>query len=256
MTSTSEPDDGTTRNTTSRILSIAAAVSIVIAGLSVTAYAFLGFPTPNWTFGAPGLLVAAAGVAGLRYRWLYLAGLAPLVAILGVAGQVLAYDLARPDETSYFLGSALTIVSGSLAAGLGVAAAFGANGWQLPAASVVSLAAIPILFWSVIGSNPASAADDDTSTAERESAVDVELVDYFFVVDPELLAGDEVVHLRNTGTFPHNFVIEDLDVAVFVPPGRDTFLRMPEPEESITLICTIGNHLELGMRLDVPASYP
>lgn len=137
----------------------------------------------------------------------------------------------------------------------GVAVAFGTSTWRLPVATLLSLAAIPVIFWSVIGSNPASAVDDDISTAERESVVDVEMIDYFFVVDPAVLDRAQVVHLRNTGTFPHDFNIEELDVDVFVPPSRDTYLRLPDPErDPFTLVCTIGNHLDLGMRLDVPGS--
>jgi hypothetical protein len=72
------------------------------------------------------------------------------------------------------------------------------------------------------------------------------------VVDGSELQPGAVLRLRNTGTLPHDFTIGALDVAAFVPPGRDTYLRMPdEPAATFELICTVGDHLERGMRLTV-----
>lgn len=237
----------------SRALGVIAAASLVLAGLSLAAYALTGFTTRNWTVAGPGILVAAAGIAGFRARWFHLAGLVPSVAILGIAGPILAYDLARPGETPYFVGTVLIIVGGCLAAVFGTASAVTSARRALPVAVIIAAAALPLAFWSVLSSSPASAATDvDISDTERRSAVDVEMIDHFFVVDPALIRGGQVVHIRNTGALPHDFTVEGLDVAVFVPPGRGTYLRMPEADqETLQLICTVGDHLELGMRLDI-----
>lgn len=238
-------------------LSIVAAASLLLAGLSLAAYALTGLTTRDWTIAGPGLLVAAAGVAGLRNRWFHLAGLAPIGAVLSIAGPILAYDLARPDETGYFIGSVAIIVGGCLAAIFGTVAALTSARRALVASMLGVLVATPIAFVTVINGNPASAAtDNDISDTERRMAVDVEMVDYAFVVDPQNLTTGQVVHLRNTGSLPHDFSIVGLDFAVFVPPGRTTYLRLPESGQAgYHVICTVGDHLDRGMHLDpVPAS--
>lgn len=119
------------------------------------------------------------------------------------------------------------------------------------------MAVTPIVFAVVISGSPASAtADDDISDDERTSAVDVEMVDYAYAVNPSLLDDRRVVHLRLTGTLPHDFTIAALDVAMFVPPGRDTYLRLPEPLTNDVVVCTIGDHIERGMRIDLARNVP
>jgi hypothetical protein len=231
----------------------AAAVSLVVAGLSLAAYALTAFTTRDWTVAAPSLLVAAAGVAGLRTRWLLLVGLVPIGAVLSVAAPILAFDLARPGEVAYLVGTVTVIVGSCLAAVLGTLAALRSDDRWLPLAALGGLALVPIVGIYVIGSNPASAATDGGITeSERAAAPIVEMVDYAFAVDPTLLRAGEVIHLVNTGTLPHDFTVTDaaVDVAVFVPPGRDTSLRLPESNtEPFTVVCTVGDHQDLGMRL-------
>lgn len=235
-----------------RPVTLIAAASLLLSGLSLAIYALAAFTTRDWTIAGPGLLVAAAGIAGLRNRWFHLAGLVPIGAVLSVAGQILAYDLARPQETSYFVGSVSIIVGACAAAIFGVASAIDGRR-SLPIGIVGVLIATPLVFVAVVGSNPASAdAADGITDVERVAAVDVELVDTAFAVDPGDLVGGAVLHLRNTGTLPHDFTIPALDVAVLVPSGRDTYARLPDSvPTTFEVICTVGDHLELGMRLDV-----
>ncbi len=90
-------------------LQVATALAVLISGLSVGVYSLIAFAAPEWALAGPGLLVAAAGLVGLRYKVALLAGTIPLGAILSIAGPVIAFDLARPDETPYFLGSLLSL---------------------------------------------------------------------------------------------------------------------------------------------------
>lgn len=235
-----------------RPVTVVAAVSLVAAGVSLAVYALTAFTSRDWTVAGPGVLVAVAGIAGLRNRWFHLAGLVPIGAVLTVAGPILAFDLARPEQTAYFVGTALIIVSACAAAIFGTASTI-EDRRTLPIALVASLVVTPLVIMAVVSANPASAdASDGLVDADRVNALDVQMIDVAFVVDPTDLQPGTVVHLRNTGTLPHDFTIPDLDVAVFVPSGRDTYVRLPDsPAGSFELICTVGDHREQGMRLSV-----
>jgi hypothetical protein len=234
------------------VLTKLATASIVLAGLSLVVYALSAFAAPDWTVAGGGLAVAAAGVAGLRFAWLHLAGLVPIAAMLGIAGPFAAYDLARPDETPYFVGSAVIIVTACLAAVFGTTSAVRPNSRWIPAALVGALA-IPIAGGVVVAGNPASADVGSAITdTERQNATDVELIDFAFVVDPDQLRPNAVIRLTNSGALPHDFTIEQIGMNVFVPSGRSTYIRLPASlPGDYELVCTIGDHIEQGMRLDV-----
>ena len=238
----------------STTLSIAAATSLVTAGLSIAIYALTAFTDPEWTFAAPGLAVAVAGIIGLRTRWAFLAGPVPLSAVLTVAGKVTAFDLARPGETAYFVGSVFIAMSACFAAVLGVTAALAPwRRWLVPGATVLSAVTCVAVLAIVVGGNDASAATDDgISAAERQGAVVIELVDYRFVPAGPVTDGG-VVLLRNTGSLPHQLDVPGTDVAVFVPSGRETYVRLPTTgDELLGVICPVGDHAQRGMGLNIP----
>lgn len=241
------------RGTDVSLAAVAATCSLLLAGLSLAAYALTGFTTRDWTVAAPALCVAAAGIAGLRNRWFYLAGLVPIGAVLSVAGSILAFDLARPDETPYLFGTIAAIVGACGAATFGPYAALRPRAPRLAVIALIAVAAVPLVVWYVIAANPDSAdAGADLTAAERASAIDIEMIDYAFVVDPTLIEPGQVLHLRNTGSLPHDFTSADLGIAAYVPPGRDAYLRIPDSTPSaFTVICTVGDHADLGMRLDI-----
>lgn len=245
----------TTDTPTSRTLPRIAAASLILAGLAVAVYAIIAFNTPDWMIAGPGLLVVGAGIAGLRQRWLFLLGVAPIGAALTIARPILAYDLARPDETAYFLGTAFILVLGCMSAALGIAAIATSNRRMVPLASLGALVLIPLVTTFIATQSPSSeTTDDQISAAQRADAVEVIMADYAFAVDPELLVGGQVLHLQNAGSFPHDFTIPSLDVAVIVPPGRDTYLQLPAQETGPTLLyCTVGDHRSRGMELQIPA---
>jgi plastocyanin len=62
--------------------------------------------------------------------------------------------------------------------------------------------------------------------------------------------GEEVkVMFKNTGKYPHNFVVADINVtSKTIQPGQsDTVIFTPEKAGSYEYNCSIGNHTEKGM---------
>jgi hypothetical protein len=56
--------------------------------------------------------------------------------------------------------------------------------------------------------------------------------------------------LVNPSDAPHTFTIESIDLEVYVPPGRWTVLELSPDDLAgapLAVICTIGDHLALGM---------
>lgn len=98
---------------------------------------------------------------------------------------------------------------------------------------------------------PEMAEDDDV----LEVAVDGD--EYSF--DPASITvteGETVrVAFTNAGSFPHNFIIDELGVATetISPGGTDTVEFTADQSGTFTFYCSVGNHRQLGMEgeLDV-----
>jgi hypothetical protein len=239
---------------TRRSLDVATTIVLVVVGLTLATYGLTAFVQPEWQVAGPALFVAAAGVAGLRQRWAYLAGIAPIGAVMSVAGPFIAFDLYRPEETSYFVASVIVLFGSCAAAVLGLTSALfpevrqrtiGALG-----VSVMVCVAIPL---AVLSLNEASAATADGITAsERAEADEVRLSDFKFEVDGDALSMGGVIRVHNIGVLPHNFTVPSLEIAVFVPSGRDTYVRLPADMPAVIgMICTISDHQLRGMGLNV-----
>ena len=235
-------------------LAVSTSVALIVAGLSLTIYALTAFTVRDWTVAGPGLAVAVAGVAGLRIRWLFLAGVVPIAGLLTVAGPIAAFDLHRPGETTYFIGSAIIVASACAAAVLGVASAFVPHHRRTATVAMsagVIITAAAIFAVILFGHASSDATDAGITDAERTQAVDVRMVEYGYVVTGDVRAGS-VLHLRNTGTLPHVLDITSIGLDVFVPSGRDTYLRLPVTNATaLTVICTVGDHLQHGMTLEL-----
>lgn len=236
-----------------RPVALAATIALLAAGLSLAAYALTAFAVPDWTVAGPGLLVATAGIIGLKVRVAYLAGLVPIAAVLSIAARIVTYDLARPNETPYFIGTLAIAVGACFAAVLGVTAAV-APGFRrsLPIGLGLSAIVCAATFGTVASGNEASRATDAGITdTERQSANVIDMVDYAFHA-PEAVPDGAIIHLRNTGALPHQLDVPALNLTVFVPSGRDTYLRLPRTNQtSIGLICPVGDHQQRGMGLDL-----
>lgn len=196
----------------------------------------------------------------IRLRWACLAGLVPISAVLTIAGRIVAFDLARPGETPYFLGSVIIVVAACFAAVLGVAAVFGGAApighhrvRLLPAALAVAAAGcIGALVFVAAGNEASAATDGGISAAERNAATLVEMIDYRFVPEGAVVDGG-VIHLRNTGSLPHTFDVPSLGTSIFVPSGRDTYVRLPRTgSDVIGVVCLVGDHQQRGMGLNLP----
>ena len=80
----------------------------------------------------------------------------------------------------------------------------------------------------------------------------IELVNYRY--EPVVVtAGDGGLYrarLDNSSDLPHTFTIEAIDLEIFVPAGRWAILEL-DPDDlaaaPLAVICTIGDHLSLGM---------
>lgn len=249
----SRPAERSDTSPPSRFLETAATSVLLTVGLTLAVYALTAFAQPDWTVAGPGLLVAAAGVVGLRLRWAYLAGLAPIGAVLTVAAPVIAFDLNRPGETPYFVASVIVVIGSCFAAVLGVAAAL-VPAWRHRALGALGVSAVlaAAVSLTVLSSNDASAATaDGISATERAESVEVRLRDLRFEIDGGVLPSGGVIRVRNVDTLPHDLTIPSLGIAVFVPSGRDTYVRLPDEMPPVVgMICTIGDHQLRGMGLD------
>lgn len=62
--------------------------------------------------------------------------------------------------------------------------------------------------------------------------------------------------LVNPSDLPHTFTIDAIDVDVFVPAGRWAIVEIPAHRlttEPVPIVCTIGDHEDLGMRATLAA---
>jgi hypothetical protein len=90
--------------------------------------------------------------------------------------------------------------------------------------------------------------DDETTQALPV----IELLN--FAYDPVVVEvgadGTYRARLVNPSDAPHTFTIESIDLEVYVPPGRWTVLELSPDDLAgapLAVICTIGDHLALGM---------
>jgi hypothetical protein len=102
----------------------------------------------------------------------------------------------------------------------------------------------------VLAPQPAFGQDlDDRSVDELPV---IELLN--FAYDPVVVeaGGDGTYRARlvNPSDAPHTFTIESIDLEVYVPAGRWAVLELTEDDLAgapLAVICTIGDHLALGM---------
>ena len=101
---------------------------------------------------------------------------------------------------------------------------------------------------------PTSAPESETTTspsAVNGTEVTVEGGEFKFSPDEITVKKGEKVTItfKNTGSFPHNFTIEGLDVATKrIQPGEsDTVEFTPDQAGEFKFICDVGNHEEQGM---------
>ena len=89
------------------------------------------------------------------------------------------------------------------------------------------------------------------SEAMTENEIIVEGGEFKFTPSTVTVKKGEKVKLifKNTGKFPHDFIIADLNVATErIQPGQeDTVEFIPDKTGEFKFICDVGNHEEQGM---------
>lgn len=106
---------------------------------------------------------------------------------------------------------------------------------------------------------PTSAVQQQTTqpTAQASSAAvmqEITVEGNEFAFTPSTLTlkqGEEAkITFKNTGKFPHNFTISDLNVkSKTIKPGEeDTVTFTPDKTGSFTYVCTVPGHADKGMK--------
>ncbi len=204
-------------------------------------------------------MIAIAWAAFTRRRWaapLLLVG--PIALIASPAGTELSFNLARPDETSWFVFAVLVCVSAgfSLAGAVALLAPTPAARWALAPLVIVGTYAFG---WLLVTIDPQPDLGADLSAERIAELPQTRLVNFSYGLPPSDLIVDVdgqsrlQVRLVNSSDLPHTFTIDDLGVDVYVPAGRQALvdLAVTDAPDVVTLHCAIGDHRQLGMVTEV-----
>lgn len=101
---------------------------------------------------------------------------------------------------------------------------------------------------------PQPAFGQELGTAEIDTLPVITMYDYGYSPTIVEATGDDEPYrarIDNPTELPHTFTIESLDLEVFVPAGRWAVLEIDVEkglvQAPLAVICTIGDHLSLGM---------
>jgi hypothetical protein len=171
---------------------------------------------------------------------------------LTLSAPTLAYDLGRPSELIYALPSASVLVAAGVAAVTGPLAALGSRADRVPGWSIALTAiALSIVTPAIVVAGNEASRDRGRGidAAQSAGAVEVNMRDYLFDPATVLVPSEGGwVHLRNMGERPHDFRVPELGVHVYVPAGRDTYVRLPGGDPvTASLWCGVGDHQVRGM---------
>lgn len=253
MTSTDErpaaaatPEPAVLPARAARALGVLAGALVVVTG-AVRLVAVPGGAEVALPFVAVGGVLVVAAWAG---SWPIVAGMGAVVAVALVvspAASELAFNLARPEESGWFLWSVALLVSVGLAAAaivIGRSPTGVRGGAAAAGVAMVVVAATTATAAVVVGG---------AGAAERAPAQlalpEIQLFDAAFgeLRFAEEENGDRWALLVNDTAAPHTFTVAELGVDVYVPAGRDAVLRLPASDSSVSVICTIGDHADEGM---------
>lgn len=114
---------------------------------------------------------------------------------------------------------------------------------------VVGVGLIPL--FSAIAPQPGFGRDLDDE--EIAALPVIEMLNYRYEPAVVRLGGDGIYRARveNPSSLPHNIVLDELDLEVFVPPGRWSIVEIDVAALSaagpLELYCSIGDHYDRGM---------
>lgn len=199
-------------------------------------------------------VAAAAMVGGRRIGGLAFV-IAPFALVLSPSGQELSFSLVAYDS-EFWRWHAVAAALTAGAAAVTALAASATPAW--PRATVVAVVAlVPIGGLATLGVLAARAPvthADELDAAARAALPVVELLDFEFAGLPDAVApgATYTAIVRNPTDLPHTFTADQVGVDLYVPAGREAAVRFTAPGAPLVVICTIGDHAELGMVATVP----
>ena len=94
-----------------------------------------------------------------------------------------------------------------------------------------------------------------TPTTAVEDAVEVSLTEFAIEMPTELSAGPTTFEITNIGTVEHNFEVEGQGIEEELPqnlaPRASGSLTVDLAPGTYEVYCPVGNHEEMGMRLEL-----
>jgi plastocyanin len=234
---------------------VLAGAGVLAAAALFVVFVLLVRAEPRPGLAAGGLVLAAVAAVVVRGpRWAPLLAIPVAVAVLDRMRVYVPFSLERPEEIGSLVFSLLVLavvgvclVTGPVAVLSTYRAVRRATTWS--AAGGLAVAAL-------LGVALAASAQPDQgeglTAAERASLPQVVMDDYRYVPDAlSVQAGQELqVLLVNDDTETYRLVLDELDVDVVVPSGREAVVRLrPEARGTFTWYSSEedGEHRALGM---------
>lgn len=199
------------------------------------------------------VIVAAAVGSRRRPRLMPLALLlGPVALVVSPARLELAFNLGHRDQAGWFWFT----VGVGVASGLAVAGAI-ATWWRAARSAVYATTAVvgaAAVLGAIWVAGPQRDLGRSLTDAERSALPTVVLLDFAYAPNlVEVVDGRLRVRLDNPTRLPHSFSVAALDLDVYVPPGRSTFLDVAVPDDVLgsadaaVIHCSIEGDVDLGM---------
>ncbi len=260
MTSTSAPSQ--LRTPSLDPVSRLAGWAVLAAALVVTAFFLLVRGEPRPGLAASGAVVAVVGVAILtrvRFAAVLSVALGLFMVLFPALRKYYAFSLERPDE---ILGFGFTVVAVGVAAVLLVAGAVATIAAVAPRSiprgrgPLLGTVVLSVIVAAVglAGFSALSQPDQrgELSSADVAALPEVVMDDFRYTPDRlRAVSGKELVlRLRNDDVESYRFTIDELDIDVIVPSGREAVVRVtPNEPGALTFYSSEegGEHRDLGM---------
>lgn len=236
----------------STLRAVCAAALVVLAAGQLVAYLLLT-AEPNVGIGSTAVLPAAAAAAVLVTGGPLgpASALAVVAAILGTRTLELSFDLARPEVTAPFAFSLVQLA----ACGLAVVTAAGLLVPRERAPRLLPLVGAGLLAAVAAGAalvvvSPQGEETGGLSEDEVRALPEIAMVDFLFEPAQLRVVAGQPLALRfiNDGATPHSFAIEELGLDVAVPSGRTRTVVMTLAPGTYDFVCSVGDHVQEGMR--------
>jgi hypothetical protein len=207
--------------------------------------------------------VAAVALATGRRAGAVAFVIAPFALVLSPSGQELSFNLVADDSAFWRWHAVVAALTAGGAAVTAVAALVGSAATRSARAAKVTTAAVaalvPIGGLATLGTLAVQAPltyAGDLDAAERAQLPVVELLDFEFAALPDSLAPGETwtALVRNPTELPHTLTADQVGVDLYVPAGREAVVQFVAPESPLVVICTVGDHADLGMVATIPTS--